>query len=105
MPFRPENMVPIGSHKRARPGTGEATMNGAVTLWLYRTEDAPTVVDAAGYFNAHRMLLLNGDVILRVTINSAGTAQSVGFHVVNDVPATGNVDVTDTLALTMTDTR
>jgi hypothetical protein len=105
MPFRPENMNPIGTNKRARAATGEASMKGANTLWLYRTEDGPTVVDAAGYFNAHRPLLLNGDVILRVTINGSGVVQSAGFHVVNDVPATGTVDVTDTLALTMTDTR
>lgn len=107
MPFILENLVPIGGQeRRAAPGTSELAGRGAVCVWVYRTEDATTVVDAAGYFNGARGHLRSGDVILRVTVNGSGVVQNAGFHVVNDAPVSGgNVDVTDTLALTMTDSR
>jgi hypothetical protein len=109
MPFNIRNLVPIGGNSRRAPaGTGEATSgvgNGAFTLWLYRTEDATAAVDTAGYFNPARSLLTAGDVILRTSVNGTGVPQTAGFHLVNDVPAApGNVDVADTLALTVTDT-
>jgi hypothetical protein len=108
MPFNIRNLVPCGGNsRRAAAGTGEATSgigNGAMMLWLYRTEDATATVDTAGYFNGARDQLRAGDVILRCTVNSTGVPQTAGFHLVNDVPATGNVDVADALALTVTDT-
>jgi hypothetical protein len=110
MPFNIRNLVPIGGQSRNAPaGTGEATGgvgNGAFTFWLYRTEDAANTVDAAGYFNGARGLLTPNDVILRMTVNATGVVQTAGFHIVNDVPALpGNIDVTDPLALVVTDTR
>jgi hypothetical protein len=112
MPFNLRNLVPIGGANRpAAPGTGESTTvnsvaygNGAFTLWAYRTEDAAATVDTAGYFNGARAMLTAGDVIMRLTVNSTGVPQTVGLHLVNDVPATGNVDVADALAITVTDT-
>jgi hypothetical protein len=105
MPFFLNNLVPAGGNNRAAPaGSNEAAGRGAFTLWLYRTEDAAAAVDNAGYFNAARALLTPGDVIMRVTINASGVPQTFGWHLVNDVPTTGNVDVTDTTAGTVTDT-
>ena len=109
MPFNIRNLVPVGGQtRRAPPGTGEATSgvgNGAFCLWLYRTEDAPAVVDTAGYFNGARDQLQSGDVILRLSVNTTGVPQTAGLHIDNDVPAApGNVDVADTLALTVADT-
>lgn len=106
MPFQLSNLSPIGGNsRRAAPGTGEAAGRGAFCLWAYRTEDAAAAVDTAGYFNAARMLLQAGDIIIRLTVNAAGVPQTAGFHLVNDVPAApGNVDVADALAITTTDT-
>lgn len=104
MPFQLTNLMPGTVGREAPQGTGEVAGRGAMTLWMYRTEDAAAAVDTAGYFNAARSLLKAGDVILRLTVNSSGVPQTWGFHGVNDVPATGNVDTTDTLALTVTDT-
>ena len=105
MPFLLSNLSPIGGNsRRAAPGAGEAAGRGAFCLWAYRTEDPPTTVDTAGYFNAARQLLQAGDIILRVSVNASGVPQTTGFHLVNDVPAApGNVDVADTLAITVTD--
>lgn len=104
MPFQLTNMSPLMGGRQAPAGSGEAAGRGAFTVWLYRTEDAAAVVDTAGYFNAARSLLTAGDVIWRLTVNTTGVPQTSGFHLVNDVPATGAVDVTDVLALTVTDT-
>jgi hypothetical protein len=108
MAFILRNLVPIGGQSsRAPAGTDEVdgtVGRGAFTFWLYRTEDAAADVDTAGYFNSARALLTAGDVILRCTINSSGVPQTWGFHGVNSVPSTGNVDVADALAITVTDT-
>lgn len=106
MPFFLRNLQPIGGNS-ARVAAGQpenSAGGGTFMLWAYRTQDAPAVVDTAGYFNEARSLLRAGDVILRVSVNATGVPQTVGFHIVNDVPATGNVDVADTLAITATDT-
>lgn len=106
MPFIQRNLGNGGEAANRPPfGAGEAVGAGAPVIWTYRTEDAVTVVDTAGYFNAMRSVLRAGDLIYRVTINSSGVPQTAGFHLVNDVPATGNVDIADVLALTVTDTR
>jgi hypothetical protein len=105
MPFILRNLAPIGPTASRPPvGVGEATGFGAFGLWSYRTEDAAATVDTSGYFNAAAGLLRNGDIIIRVTINGSGAAQTAGFHLVNQVNAAGVVDTTDVLALTVTDT-
>lgn len=105
MPFQLTNLAPLIPGRVAPGGSNEVNGRGAITLWLYRTEDPAATVDTAGYFNAARGLLTLGDVILRCTVNSSGVPQTWGFHGVNDVPAApGNVDVADALAITVTDT-
>lgn len=103
MAFNIDNLVPIGSPaKRCTDLTAGALGKGAPTLWSYITEDTAATVDSAGYFNSAIKLLEIGDVILRVTVASAALS-TAGFHVVKDKSATA-IDVTDVLALTMTDT-
>lgn len=98
------NLVPIHSGRPGKAGVGAAARGGGFTVWQYVTEDAAADVDTAGYFNGARALLQPGDRIDRLTINSSGVPQTMGFHLVNSVPATGDVDVADALAITVTDT-
>lgn len=74
-------------------------------LWLYKTADAAATVDTAAYFNSAAKVMNVGDVILRITYSDGTFAavSTVGFHYVNANDGT-TVDVTDTLALTATDT-
>jgi hypothetical protein len=106
MPLNLRNLDRLGGNKPAPQGSGEATSgvgNGAFTVWLYRTEDSAATVDTTGYFNGAADLLRLGDIILRVTSNASGVPQTAGFHVVRQNSG-GVVDVTDALALTMTNT-
>jgi len=102
MPFQINNFAPGSAHMRV--GSGGEAVPGCPTMHMYRTEDAPTVVDAAGYFTAVRQHLQVGDLIYRVTVNSSGVVQTAGFHVVMTKTA-ASVDVSDLLALTVTNTR
>jgi len=106
MAFIRRNLAPLGGNVTPISLGSAETVPGTPQLYSYRTADAATVVDAAGYFNEVWQLLKPGDVILRVTINASGVVQNAGFHVVMTVnAATGAVDVTYTLALTVTNTR
>lgn len=78
------------------------TTGAAPRIHTYQTTDAATEVDGAGYFNAVRDLLRVGDLIFRVTVTPAGALSSAGWHVVRQVTPTA--DVTDTTALTVTNT-
>jgi hypothetical protein len=98
------NLVPLSTGRPGKHDTTAALRGGAFTVFLYATEDAAADVDTAGYFNDARHILRQGDAIWRLTINSSGVPQTMGFHLVNSVPATGNVDVADALAITTTDT-
>lgn len=60
-------------------------------LWFYATDDAASVVETAGYFNALRSRLVVGDLILCI-FAAGGTSASKMLRVVT-VPATGNVTV------------
>lgn len=70
------------------------------TIWTYKTTDALTAVDAAGYFNAVADRVKVGDWIL---VSSTST---YGIHIVNansrdltaSPPVSGVVDVTNALA-------
>lgn len=93
MAFTKASFQPIG---------GQGRRGDAPQMFSYKTEDSAADLDTAGYFNEVRHMLEIGDVILRVTLSS-GALSTTGFHVVKDKSATA-VDVTDTLALTMTDT-
>lgn len=76
-------------------------------FYLYDTADAAADVDTADYFLKAINQLNIGDVILRRTgtLSEGGLSAitTAGFHVVKDKSAT-SIDVTDALALTMTDT-
>lgn len=81
----------------------QSKAGNAPQLWTYVTTDAAATVDTSGYFNAVASLLKVGDVILRVT-TSAGAVSTAGWHVVMTISAAGVVDVSDTTALTVTNT-
>lgn len=74
----------------------------APRIHTYVTTDAAADVDTTGYFNPVRDLLRVGDLIYRVTVTGVGALSTAGFHVVRQV--TPNADVTDTTALTVTNT-
>lgn len=103
MPFIARNFAPYGGNATPIvPGSGEATP-GTPQMFGYRTQDAATDVDTSGYFNAMANVLRPGDLIYRVTINATGVVQTAGFHTVM-TNASGVVNVSDTLALTVTNT-
>jgi hypothetical protein len=76
--------------------------NGS-SIWHYRTQDPLASVRLAGYFNAARAQLNLGDVIFVIVTNASNVPTGAGIVLVNDVAGV-NVDVTDALALTVTDT-
>jgi hypothetical protein len=95
MPFQSRNFNSIGGQAlKATVGTPE-TIPGAPQVWSYRTEDARATVVAPGYFNALRNMLAPGDICFAVRINAAGAVQEQFAFSFNQVPATGNVTVTD----------
>lgn len=104
MAFNSAYLYPIGGNsKRGR----------TPSLWMYMTADSAATVDTAGYFDngtttntGMRNLMMIGDVVIRVTVDSVTAPTSVssaGFHVVNS-NSSGIIDAADTLALTATDT-
>ncbi len=86
-----------------QPIGGQAKAGNAPQMWSYITTDAAADVDSSGYFNSVASLLKVGDLILRVT-TSSGSVSTAGFHVVMSVSAAGVVNVSDTTALTVTNT-
>lgn len=91
MPFELRGFQPAASTARWAP-----------RIHTYRTTDAAADVDTTGYFNAVRHLLRIGDLVYRVTVDANGGLVTAGFHVVRQVEP--QADVTDTTALTMTNT-
>lgn len=103
MAFILKNLIPLGGQSKGCTDlTAGALGAGGPRLWGYITEDAAATVDTAGYFNSALSILNKCDVILRVTVASAALS-TAGFHIVKDKSATA-IDVTDALALTVTDT-
>lgn len=94
MPFVADNFQPLG---------GQSKAGNAPQMWSYTTTDAAADVDTSGYFNAVSSIVKVGDVILRVT-TSSGSVSTAGWHVVMSVSAAGVVNVSDTTALTVTNT-
>lgn len=96
MPFVRSNFAPIG---------GQSSRGKAPQRYSYSTADAAATVDTAGYFNSVADLLNVGDLIDRVTFTD-GTFTAVstaGTHVVMSNTG-GVVNVSDTTALTVTNT-
>lgn len=78
--------------------------------WAYKTEDTAATVDTAAYFNEDGSPLKVGDTILRTTVTNIDASNEAvstqGHHTVLTVTR-GNpdvVDVSDTTALSQTDT-
>lgn len=94
MAFNSTNFQPIG---------GQAKAGNAPQIWSYTTTDAAATVDTSGYFNTVASLVKVGDIIWRVT-TSSGSVSTAGQHVVMTISAAGVVDVSDTSALTVTNT-
>ena len=77
-----------------------ATGNG-FTLWHYTTADTIATVNTAGYFNDASHLMNVGDLIEAYT-STGGTAVMSRCLVLSN--AAGVVDISDGVALTLTDT-
>lgn len=88
-------------------------------LWKYDTTDATGTVDTSAYIsNALALGMKKGDLVLRTTWSALPTAESdlstpaataptissMGWHVVLGITAAGAADLTDTTALTVTNT-
>jgi hypothetical protein len=104
MPFIRRNLSPIGGQSTPIQNGSAETVPGCPAIWSYRTADAAATVDTAGYFNEMANVLKVGDLIYRLTIDGTGAVTAAGFHVVLSVSAAGVVNVSDTLALTITNT-
>ena len=94
MAFSSTGFQPIG---------GQSKAGNAPQVWSYTTTDSAATVDTSGYFNTVASLVKVGDIIWRVT-TSSGSVSTAGQHVVMSVSAAGVVDVSDTTALTVTNT-
>jgi len=86
-----------------QPIGGQSKAGNAPQVWSYTTTDSAATVDTSGYFNTVASLVKVGDIIWRVT-TSSGSVSTAGQHVVMSVSAAGVVDVSDTTALTVTNT-
>tara|TARA_R110002074_G_scaffold199993_1_gene367902 strand:+ start:467 stop:748 length:282 start_codon:yes stop_codon:yes gene_type:complete len=93
MAFVRTNFSPIG---------GQSKKGSAPCLWSYKTTDAKTVVDAAGYFNDVSGDVSVGDMIYSFA-STAGTATASWHVVVSN--ASGVVDVGDGNVMAVTDSR
>jgi hypothetical protein len=94
MPFVADNFVTVGGQMKA---------GNAPQIFSYQTTDAAATVDTSGYFNAVNTILKPGDIIFRTTFSGANPS-TAGMHLVMSVSAAGVVDVSDTTALTVTNT-
>lgn len=101
MPFIRRNFGPLGG--QGAPGSGPETSPGSPQSWSFRTADATTVVDTAGYFNEVRALLEVGDLIYVAQVDGAGALVAAGWHVVRIKTAT-SIDVVNVTVATITNT-
>jgi hypothetical protein len=69
--------------------TDGTTSESKVFQYAYATEDAPAVVEAAGYFNNARVKLSKGSIIL-ASMTNAGTP-AFKAYIVTASPSSGNV--------------
>lgn len=104
MAFQKECFNPIGGQSKPVIFVAGSPARGGPMMWSYITEDAPAVVDTAGYFNGVFDLLRIGDLIYAVT-TAAGAVTNCGWYVVRSKDsATRVVDVTDTTVVAVTNT-
>jgi hypothetical protein len=80
----------------------------APQVWAYRTNDAATTVDGAGYFdngnttNTGMRNSMNVGDLVYVHANAAGTVPTYGLHIVTQ-NSSGIIDLTNATALGGTD--
>lgn len=81
---------------------GGGTKGSAPSIWTYKTNDAVTTVDGAGYFDngattntGMRNHMAVGDYIF--VLCTADTTPTFGLLAVNQVTAAGIIDTTNTL--------
>ena len=86
--------------KGLQPIGGQAKAGNAPQMWSYKSTDAKTAIDAAGYFNSASDLLKEGDLIY-IHGSTAGTATFSLHPVVSN--ASGVVDIGDGTAISATD--
>ena len=91
MAFARANWSPIG---------GQSKKGTAPNMWSYKTTDAKTAVDGAGYFNAVSGDVSIGDLIY--SFASTGGTATASHHVVLS-NAAGVVDVGDGVTIAVTD--
>jgi len=72
-------------------------------LHMYRTPDAFTEVDTAGYFNEIASHLQLGDTIYTVQVDGNGVPIAAGFFIVRQITPTADVFNASALTLTNTD--
>ena len=88
------------------PIGGQSARGKAPARYSYKTEDALTTVDGAGYFNAISGLLKIGDIIDVIVVTNRGAsneALSDAGAVIVNANASGVVDTTNETAYTTTD--
>jgi len=91
MAFARANWSPIG---------GQSKKGTAPNIWSYKTTDAKTAVDGAGYFNAVSGDVSIGDLIY--SFASTGGTATASHHVVLS-NAAGVVDVGDGVTIAVSD--
>jgi len=97
MAFALANFAPIG---------GQGGRGAAPQMFSYRTTDASTAIDAAGYFNTVNGLLQVGDLIYAVDVDDVDTPTAItsgSLLIVNSITAAGVVDTTNATVLVVTD--
>jgi len=82
------------------PLGGQSKKGNAPALWGYKSSDAKTVIDGAGYFNSVSEEVTVGDLIYSWA--STGGTATASWHVVVS-NASGVVDVGDAVAIAVTD--
>lgn len=77
-------------------------VGGARKVWFYASTDAPSAVDASGYFtNGWDLGMRAGDIIFVVDTDASPIAAQI--HIVTSATSSA-VDLSDGVAITATDT-
>ncbi|MCG8343529.1 MAG: hypothetical protein MI685_00010 [Chlorobiales bacterium] len=97
MAFVLKNLNPIGGQSKQNGSTSD---EGAPAMWSYITDDTQAVVNTSGYFDEASNLLGVYDRI-SATVDVDGTPAVYDFIVLSN--ASGVVDVSDGVAIALTD--
>lgn len=98
MAFDIKNLAPVGNSSK---GFSAVDKPGAPKFWSFATNDTQADVNTSGYFNAASGLLSVYDSI-RAVVDVDGTPAVYDFIVLSN--AAGVVDVSDGVAIALTDT-